>query len=94
MTDQYKTAIFSKAVAKKCDDLPDHILQQINDACAAALSAAMIDKDRKTRDANIALGGMQKALALLIAKFFKPDQVTEITEQMCKAITQSIKDFS
>ena len=95
MTDKYKTAIFNDTIAKKIDDLPGHIIQQINDCCASVLQSALLDdKNRNMRDANIALGGMQKALALLIAKFFKEDQVTAVSENMCKAIISSAKEFS
>ena len=93
MTDKYNTAIFNKSIAKRLDDIPDHILQQINDACASVLQAALIDKNGQMRDANIALGGAQKAIALLIAKFFRKDQIVAVSENMCQAIKESAKEF-
>jgi hypothetical protein len=60
---------FSDAIAKKLDDLPDHVLQSLNTLTGDLLITALMDHRTQTKiDPNIALAAMQKALSLLIAK--------------------------
>jgi hypothetical protein len=86
---------FNGAINKAIDDLPDHYLQEMNDLTANILANVLYDrKEMKERNPNIALGAVQKALGLIIAKFFVMDQVKQITEGVCKNLKFNTKLWS
>jgi hypothetical protein len=86
---------FNRAIHKSLDDLPDHYLQEINDLCGSILLNVTIDKKSGLqRDSNIALGAMQKALGLLIGKFFQPQDMGIVLDQVCAALRLNSKLWS
>lgn len=87
MKKKYQTT-FSKAIHMPLDAVPDHVMQNINDVCAFVLMAAL-RRDCKDIDPNLALAGIQKALAVLIANFFPQDQVKEIAEIAAKSVVSN-----
>lgn len=92
MTKKYETP-FTNVIGKKIDDLPDHVLQNINDLCTLLLATALVDKD-KQRDPNIALAAMQKSLALLIAQFFPEEKTLEIALKVGSAMIDNAVEWS
>jgi|GEM_PF-5929417 hypothetical protein len=86
MKKQFETP-FNDAFKKKINDVPDHILENINHLTSKILQAALWDKENEARiDTNLSLASMQKALSLLIAQFFPKEKVPEIADRIALAI--------
>lgn len=85
---------FARGEAKAINNLPDHILKTINRLTAEILLTATCDeKNESFIDPNLSLSAMQKALALLIAKFFKKEQIEGVVEQVCWALKSNVNDW-
>jgi|ERR1700687_35766 len=84
---------FKDAIGVPIHDLPDHLVQNINDLTNKILVAACTDENRQFIDSNLSLAAMQKALGLLIAKFFPKDKIPEITEIISKALAHNAKEW-
>ena len=87
------TEKFNNIGKTRINDLPEAVQQMISDRCALILMAALTDDGKQTVPANIALGGMQKACALLIAKFFEQKDILRATEALVTAIIDNVQGW-
>lgn len=81
---------FDRVEATKLDNLPDHVLETINKLVEKILVAACVDFSTGRIDSNYSLAAMQKALCLLIAKFFKEEQLDQIIDQVYTVMKENV----
>lgn len=79
---------------RRCDidSLPESIRQEINERCAEILVATLNDGKRDVA-ANIALGGLQKACAVLLGNFFHEKDIEMAKNALFEGITYNIEVF-
>ena len=80
---------FDRVIAKQIDDLPDGVLEVINALVKRILLAATIVNNEMI-DPNLSLGAMEKALCLLIARFFKEDQIEGVIDQVHAMMKENV----
>ena len=84
-----------KPIAVKLDDLPDHLLENINRVCKEILRTALLDMDNEMlRAPEIAIGAMQKAIALCLIKLYGHQDVVAIAQEMCSYIIHNVRLWS
>ena len=84
-----------KSLAVKLDDLPDHLLETINVVCSDIMTVTMVDMDNKRmRPPEIAIGAIQKAIALCLIRLYGHQGVVAIAEEMCSYIIYNVKLWS
>ena len=92
---------FDRAVLIPTNDLPSHIIQNINDLVTTLLIMGTVTNPNGVKmrnespiyyDFNLSLAAMQKALGLLIQHFFKEESRDEVVEQCCTALRDTMKE--
>lgn len=81
---------FVRAEAKLIDDLPDHIQETIAHLTEKVLLTACVDINTGRIEPNLSLGAIQRALCLLIAKFFKEEQLDQIIDQVYAMMKENV----
>lgn len=93
MTDKYRTP-FVDVNKIAMDDLPDHTWQAVSDLTEKLLRVALFDKVNNVPiNPNLSLGAMQKALAILIAKFFPRDKVEDVAKAAAHELIENAKEW-
>jgi len=86
---------FNEGVFQKTDDLPDHFAHEIVKVTGLIMSHAFYDVENGIcRNPNVALGAIQRALGLTIAKVFSKDCREDVLKVACEALVASVKEWS
>lgn len=85
---------FDRMARVNCDDLPEDVKKLINDMCTKILITATVDyPNQALYPANITLGGMQKACAILVSNFFKEEDVIHVAQALCNGIMDNLNTW-
>ena len=85
---------FNNAIYVTYDDLPDSYRQEIVDLTEKIMVNALFDfKTKKERDPNIALGALQRALGLTIAKVFPKEDLQRMLDAAYVALVESAREW-